>query len=237
MTAPAEIAANLQAIRDRIENARRRARRDDIVTLVAVSKTVGADRIVAAFDAGQRVFGENRVQEGTGKIATLSAQMPGAAWHLIGHLQSNKARAAVDAFTLIESVDSAALAHRLDVLADRSGRTLPVLLEVNVAGEASKHGFLPDEFRVVAEELVRLEHLEIRGLMTVAPLVDDAEKIRSVFRTLRQLRDWARDSFPGTGFRELSMGMSGDFEMAIEEGATMVRIGRAIFGERPMVQT
>jgi pyridoxal phosphate enzyme (YggS family) len=190
---------------------------------------------VEAFDAGQRVFGENRVQEGVSKIALLASEMPGADWHLIGHLQSNKARAAVDAFSLIESVDSVELARRLDRLAAGAGRTLPVLVEINVAGEESKRGLSPSAFRSSVENLLMLEHIEVRGLMTVAPLAPDPEEVRPVFRQLKELRDWACGSFPGTDFRELSMGMSGDFEVAIEEGSTMVRIGRAIFGERPAV--
>lgn len=237
MTANQDIAANIERIRSRIDAARRRSERDDDVTLVAVSKTFGPDRVLQAFEAGQQVFGENRVQEAVAKIADTAPLMPGAEWHLIGHLQRNKARTAVDAFSLIESVDSLDLARRLNVLAEDSGRTLPVLIEINVAGEASKHGFSAEEFRRVAEELVALKWLEVRGLMTVAPLVADPEEVRPVFRSLRQLRDWARDSFPGTVFKELSMGMSGDFEVAIEEGATMVRIGRALFGERPRVTT
>lgn len=230
-----EIAQKLLEVRDRVREAEARAGRSGEVTVVAVSKTVSDERIAEAFDAGQRVFGENRVQEGVSKIARLAPQMPGAEWHLIGHLQRNKARAAADAFSLIESVDSLSLAERLNVLAAEAGRTLPVLVEINVAGEESKHGFAPDGFRSSVERLLLLNHLEVRGLMTVAPLMADPGELRRVFRRLRELRDWARDSFSGTDFRELSMGMSGDFEVAIEEGSTMVRIGRAIFGERPGV--
>jgi PLP dependent protein len=235
VSATGDIAANIERIRSRIEAARRRAGRDDEVTLVAVSKMFGPERVLQAFEAGQHVFGENRVQEAVVKIAATAPQMPGAEWHLIGHLQRNKARPAVDAFSLIESVDSLELARRLDRLAGQTGRKLPVLIEVNVAGEESKQGLTVDEFRRAAEDLLLLDRLDVRGLMTVAPLVGDPEEARPVFRSLRALRDWARDSCPGTGFKELSMGMSGDFEVAIEEGATMVRIGRALFGERPMV--
>lgn len=235
MTAETTIAERLARVRARIDEAVARSGRSESVTLVAVSKTVAPERIEEAFGAGQRVFGENRVQEGVSKIARLSPEMPGADWHLIGHLQRNKARPAVDAFSLIESVDSVTLARRLDGLAAETGRTLPVLIEINVAGEESKHGLSPTDFRSSVQELLMLEHLEVRGLMTVAPLAAATEEVRPIFRTLRELRNWARDSFPGTGFRELSMGMSGDFEVAIEEGSTMVRIGRAIFGERPAV--
>lgn len=230
-----DIAENLQTVRARIREAEARAGRDGQVTLTAVSKTVPPGRIEEAFAAGQRVFGENRVQEGVAKIAQLLPHMPGATWHLIGNLQSNKARAAVDAFSLIGSVDSLRLAQRLDVLSGDAGRTLPILMEINVSGEGSKHGLSPGSFRSLARDLVMLDHLDVRGLMTVAPLVANPADARPVFRELRQLRDWARDAFPGTGFQELSMGMSGDFEVAIEEGSTMVRIGRAIFGERPAV--
>ncbi len=229
------IAENLTRVRARIEAAEAGRGGSGGVTLVAVSKTVCPERIAEAFEAGQRVFGENRVQEAVPKIARLSPQMPGAEWHLIGHLQSNKARAAAESFSVIESIDSTALARRLDVMAAAAGRTLPVLIEINVAGEDSKHGFSPSDFRSSVEALLMLDHLEMRGLMTVAPLTSDPRELRPVFRQLRELRNWARDSFPGTGFRELSMGMSGDFEVAIQEGSTMVRIGRAIFGERPMV--
>jgi PLP dependent protein len=230
------IADNLRHIRKRIEAAEQRVARHHQVTLVAVSKTVASDRIAAAYDAGQHVFGENRVQEGSAKVAELSLRMPGAEWHLIGHLQGNKARAAAEAFSLIESVDSIELARRLDRLAAQSARRLPVLVEINVAAEPSKHGFGPDAFRAFAGDLLTLDHLDVRGLMTVAPLVSDPEEARPFFRAMRDLRDWAHNSFPRGNVRELSMGMSGDFEVAIEEGATMVRIGRALFGERPSVE-
>jgi pyridoxal phosphate enzyme (YggS family) len=227
------VAENLARIQERIHAAERRSGRDGEVTLVAVTKTVDPERIAEAFGAGQRVFGENRVQEGAAKVAALSPSMPGASWHLIGHLQSNKARSAVETFSLIESVDSVRLAQKLDHLAAEAGRVLPVLVEINVAGEESKHGMTVEEFRSCVEELLLFRNLDVRGLMTVAPLAEDKEEVRPVFRALRELADWARNSFPGTGFRQLSMGMSGDFEVGIEEGATMVRIGRALFGVRP----
>lgn len=236
MTSGGNIAGNIERIRERIEAAQQRSGREEPVTLVAVSKTVEPERVIQAFEAGQRVFGENRVQEAVAKIAATVSRMPNAEWHLIGHLQRNKARVAVDAFSLVESVDSVELARRLDDLAGKIGRTLPVLIEINVAGEESKHGLSPAAFHRNAETLAALDHLEVRGLMTVAPLAGDPEEVRPVFRTLRELRDRTRDSFPGTGLAELSMGMSGDFEVAIEEGATMVRIGRALFGERPRVR-
>jgi PLP dependent protein len=159
--------------------------------------------------------------------------MPQGEWHLIGHLQTNKVRMAVRGFTLIESVDSLRLAHKLDREAELALRKLPILLEVNVAGEETKSGFDPERLRASIPELKQLSHLELRGLMTVAPLSADAEDTRWVFRRLRELRDAIRDRFDLSVLSELSMGMSNDFRVAIEEGATMIRIGRAIFGERP----
>ncbi len=205
----------------------------DSVTLVAVSKTMPAESIQEAYDAGQRVFGENRVQEGAAKIAVLSARMPDARWHLIGHLQTNKVKPALEAFGVIESVDSVRLAEHIDRQAEMRRPSVPVLLEVNIGGEAAKSGFEPDGLRTVFPHLLALSHLQLRGLMTVAPLSGDPEEVRPVFRALRELRDDLRDHFPLTDFDDLSMGMSNDYRIAIQEGATMVRIGRAIFGERP----
>jgi pyridoxal phosphate enzyme (YggS family) len=233
VTVADDIAARLRQLHERIADAAARAGRNDRVTLVAVSKTVEPPRIEEAYLAGQRVFGENRVQEGVKKIAELDGRMPDAVWHLIGHLQSNKARVATEAFSLVESVDSLALASKLDRFAADEDRILPVLIEINVAGEASKSGLSPEEFESVAGRLAGLGHLRVRGLMTVAPLVSEPEEARPVFRTLRELRDRSAAHFHGDEFRDLSMGMSGDFEVAVEEGATMVRIGRALFGERP----
>lgn len=229
-----DIAVNLERLQRTIAAAAERSGRPaQAVTLVAVSKTVPADRIREAYLAGQRVFGENRVQEAVAKVAALAEDMLDARWHLIGHLQSNKAGAAVEAFSLIESVDSLKLATRLNALAARHGKSVPVLLEVNVAGEESKEGFSADDFWAAAPRLLQLPHLAVRGLMTVAPLVHDPEEVRSVFRALREMRDRAAEHFGTADFRELSMGMSADFEVAIEEGATIVRVGRALFGERP----
>jgi pyridoxal phosphate enzyme (YggS family) len=224
------LAERLAAVRASIERARLAAGRTDEVLLVAVTKTVGPDAVREAYQAGQRVFGENRVQEGREKIAALSGEMADACWHLIGHLQTNKARQAAGSFALIESVDSIRLAARLDQVAGPS--SVPVLLEVNVAGEESKSGFQSEELRGAMAELRSMEHLELRGLMTVAPLVADPEEVRPVFRRLRELRDELRDEFDLRGFDQLSMGMTNDFPVAVEEGATMVRVGRALFGER-----
>jgi pyridoxal phosphate enzyme (YggS family) len=224
----------LSRVRQRIEAAAQRAGRDtDEVVLVAVTKTVAIERIYEAVEAGQSVFGENRVQEAAGKVAALQEQHPEVHWHLIGHLQTNKAKAAADLFSLIESVDSQKLAARLDGYAAGLGKPLSVLLEVNVAGEPSKSGFSPEALGSCISDLLALPNLELRGLMMIAPPVSDPEEVRWVFRSLRRLRDHLRDRFDTPGFTELSMGMTDDFEVAVEEGATMVRIGRALFGERP----
>lgn len=226
--------ARVHAVRAAIAEAAERAGRDPgEVTLVAVTKTIAAERVREAYDAGLRVFGENRVQEGGAKIATLAPEMPGVDWHLIGHLQTNKIKPAVEAFTVIESVDSLRLAERIDRQMATVGPTMPILLEVNIAGEEAKSGFSADDLREAFPQLLTLRHLELRGLMTVAPLAGDLEAVRPVFRALRDLRDELRDRYPLTGFADLSMGMSNDYQVAIQEGATMVRIGRALFGERP----
>jgi pyridoxal phosphate enzyme (YggS family) len=218
------IAANLAAVRARIDAAAERARRDPAdVTLVAVSKTFPAETVVEAIHGGVTDLGENRVQEGAEKIPAVALAGLEPRWHLIGHLQSNKARPASELFAVIQAVDSVELAERLDRV---TSRPLEILLEVNVAGEASKFGLAAADVRATVKRVRELPNLRLEGLMTVAPFVDDPEEVRPVFRELRGLRD-------SLGLRHLSMGMSGDFEVAIEEGATIVRIGRAIFGERP----
>ena len=219
-------------IQERIEAACRRAGRSpDEVTLVAASKTVEPERLIEAHRAGIRYFGENRVQEAEPKVAALAGLDPPPSWHLIGHLQTNKVRSALECFSLIESVDSV---HLADALAKRARRPLPILLEVNVAGEASKFGFriaetgIPvgaEDLREAFRRIRDLPHLEVRGLMTVAPLVPDPEAVRPVFRTLAKLRD-------ELGLPILSMGMTDDYPIAIEEGATHIRLGRALFGPR-----
>jgi pyridoxal phosphate enzyme (YggS family) len=218
-----DIEANVRDVNRRIERACERSRRSpDEVTLVAVTKGVETSAIRAAFDSGIRDFGENRVQEAEGKIAQLSDLKPAVTWHMVGHLQSNKAKAAVELFDIIHSVDSVRLA---EILSRRAQKTLPVLLEVNVSGEATKGGFSVAETEAAVKEIGQLPNLKLMGLMTVAPFVADPEEVRPVFRKLRELRD-------SLGLKHLSMGMTDDFEVAIEEGATMLRIGRAIFGER-----
>jgi len=231
---PSEV-ASLTAARARVlerieEAARRSGRRADEVRLVAVSKTVGADRLRAAVAAGLDLLGENRVQEALGKVD----EVPGASWHLIGPLQANKARKAVTAFSMIETVDSAGLANRLDRIAGelRGGRPLPVLLQVNVDVDPAKAGFLPDELPGLVPGILGLPNLDVRGLMTVGRLAADAEAARPTFVALRRLSEALRRAEPRLG-ADLSMGMSDDYPVAIEEGATLVRVGRALFGERP----
>jgi len=215
------IAERLAIVRQRLARAAERAGRSPAeVTIVAVGKSFPTQAIEEAAAAGVAHVGENRVQEAAAKIPSLH-HLP-LTWHMVGHLQTNKAKTALELFDIIQSMDSLRLA---EVLSHHAERPVPILLEVNVAGEASKFGFSPQEVLPAAEAAARLPHLDVRGLTTVAPLVSDAEEVRPVFRELRRLRD-------ALGLAELSMGMSDDFEVAIEEGATMVRIGRAIFGER-----
>jgi hypothetical protein len=217
-----DIEHNVREIERRIAQACERAGRlPDEITLVVVTKTFGPPLIEAAFQAGIRNFGENRVQEAKAKIEALAHLKP-ITWHMVGRLQSNKAKAALGLFDIIHSVDSVKLA---EVLSRRAEREIPILLEVNVSGEATKAGFSEGGLSAAVEQISQLPNLEIKGLMTMAPTVSDAEEVRPVFRRLRQLRD-------SLGLEHLSMGMTDDFEVAIEEGATMVRIGRAIFGER-----
>ena len=225
---------NIARVYERIDAAKRRAGRTDTVTLVAVSKTQGADNVAAAYREGLRIFGENRVEEAGPKaaaVAALVAPSPLPQWHMIGHLQSRKAAAVLPWAALVHSVDSAKLASRLS-RAVPPGQQLPVLLEVNVSDEASKDGFAPEALAAAVETIVELPGLRIEGLMTMAPLAEDPEETRPVFRQLRLLRDEMARRYPAASWRHLSMGMSDDFEIAIEEGATLVRIGRAIFGAR-----
>lgn len=206
---------------------------------MAVSKTVEPARIRQAIEAGVRVLGENRVQEAATKIHELenTAAEHKVEWHLIGHLQSNKARRAVELFSAIQSVDGFSLAARLNNLAGEAGKRLPVFLEINLAGEESKAGVAPEEVLPLCEQVSKLPALELKGLMAVPPFLDNPEEVRPYFRRLRQLRDDAqRAGIADEQFKELSMGMSNDFEIAIEEGATLVRIGTALFGERSQPQ-
>ena len=226
------IAERLRAIRERVDGAAHSAGRDPAsVRLVAVSKTFPLDAVREAYAAGQRDFGENRVQEALQKIersTDLSIR-----WHLIGHLQTNKARKAASAFAMIESVDTVELLERLDRGAGESGRTPELLIQVDLAGEAAKHGASPAEVPRLFEAAAACRAARVVGLMTLPPAPDTPEDARPWFRRLRDLRDeWLAAGVPASMLRELSMGMSGDFEVAIQEGATQVRVGTAIFGSR-----
>ena len=228
--------ARLEAINQRIAAACGRAGcQVSEITLVAVSKTVPAARIREAIEAGVRTLGENRVQEAAAKIPELSAISADykVQWHLIGRLQSNKARRAVELFDAVHSVESLKLAERLDNIAGESGRRLPVFIEVNLGGEGSKAGAAPDEVLLLCEQISKFANLELKGLMAVPPFFDDPEDARPFFQRLRRMRDRVgRAGAAGEQFKDLSMGMSNDFEVAIEEGATFIRVGTALFGAR-----
>lgn len=230
------IPENIAEIQKRIAQAAQRSgRRPEEIALIAVSKTHPPERIREAHAAGLRLFGENRVQEFSGKAAALT-DLAGAEWHMIGHLQTNKAGKAAELFSAVDSVDSVKLAEKLDAAARSLGKKLAVLIEINVGNEAAKSGVAPDSPDL--EDLLlaarRFEGLEFRGLMTVPPFTDDPEGARPYFRKLRELRDAiAARKLPAVGTDVLSMGMSHDFQVAIEEGATWVRVGTAIFGLRP----
>jgi PLP dependent protein len=234
---PAEtttIAANLDRIRERIERAASRAsRRPEGITIVAVSKTFPPEAIRAAYDLGLRHFGENRVQEFEDKQPKLADI--GAAWHFIGHLQGNKARRAVNLFDRIDSADSLALGQKLDSAAAAENKRLPILIEVHAGGEQTKSGVAEEEVSALTESLLPFSHLELRGLLAIPPYFDDPERTRPYFRRLRELRDDLSRQI-GHPLPVLSMGMSHDLEVAIEEGATEIRIGTALFGERPRAE-
>ena len=234
--------SRIAAVQERIAAAARRAGRDPAeVTLVAVSKTHSPEEVAAAYAAGLRVFGENRVEEAAPKVAAVAALLdrPSSVvigpssiveWHMIGHLQSRKAEDVLPWASMVHSVDSVKLAQRLSRFA--TAEKLPILLEINVSGEASKYGFQPEELPAAVETIAALPGLALQGLMTMAPIAADPEEVRPVFAALRALRDELARRYPNLDWRHLSMGMTDDFEVAIEEGATIVRVGRAIFGER-----
>jgi hypothetical protein len=218
-----DIRANLERVRERIARAAERAgRRAEDVLLVGVSKTVDVARIRAALAAGLAALGENRVQEARDKIAEIGRVVP---WHLVGHLQTNKVRDALELFDVVHSVDRIDLARELDRRARAKSRRIDVLVQVNMGGEASKGGWPPEAVETAVEAIAALGGVKLRGLMTIPPPVERAEDARAWFRALRKLAE-------RHGLAELSMGMSGDFDVAIEEGATMVRVGTAIFGPR-----
>jgi pyridoxal phosphate enzyme (YggS family) len=242
---PLSIEQNLRRVQERIAEAALRAGRDpSLVTLIAVTKTFPPEVILEGYAAGLRHFGENRPEEGAEKIPIVNTAVPGLrpTWHMVGHIQSRKADLVVGWYDVVHSVDRLKVAQRLSRFAVEAGRELPVLLECNISGEATKFGFLVDRWEEDAAQreaffadcaaVLALPGLRVEGLMTVAPLTDDPETVRPVFGRLRALRDTLRERFPRLAWRELSMGMTDDFEVAVEEGATMVRIGRAIFGPR-----
>jgi len=224
-----DIAANLKNVQQRVAAACARAGRDpSSVTLVTVSKGHPADVVCAAADLGVSLFGESRVQEAKIKVSQCPGRLQ---WHLVGHLQSNKCRDAVHLFAMIQSVDSLALAREINKWAEKSAKTMPVLLEVNVAGESSKFGYSPENVLLELKEINALPKIEVYGLMTVAPWTPEAEKVRPVFRRLGGLKRQCEEIL-GAPLSHLSMGMSGDFEVAVEEGATMIRLGSAVLGPR-----
>jgi pyridoxal phosphate enzyme (YggS family) len=240
-----DLIGNLAHVQERLAVAALRAGRDPSdVTLVAVSKTHPPVVVIAAYEAGVRHFGENRALEGADKIPVVAAALSGPrpTWHMVGHVQSRKAQVVVAHFDCVDSVDRLKVARRLSRFAQDAGRTLPVLLECNVSGEETKYGFdLQDwerneprreAFFAAVEEILVLPGLLVQGLMTMAPFVASAETVRPVFASLRGLLDALRERFPARDWRHLSMGMTHDFEVAVEEGSTLVRIGRAIFGPR-----
>lgn len=225
-----DLRQRLENIRSRIAAAAARAGRPpSAVRLVAVSKTHPPGVVAQAAKLGQTLFGESRVQEAREKIPALSGDLE---WHFIGHLQRNKVRQALPLFSLFHGVDRLEVAQAMDRIAGETNLRVRALLEVNIAGEASKFGYAPDLLRRELPRLLELPRVEIRGLMAMAPHADDPESARPVFRALRHLRDDLRQA-SGRDLPEMSMGMSGDFEIAVEEGATLVRIGTALFGERP----
>jgi PLP dependent protein len=223
------IEENLARVREQIAVAAARAGRvKEEIELVAVSKTHPVEKVQAAFEAGQTLFGESRVQEARAKIPLLPSRLR---WHFIGHLQKNKIRHALPLFELFHGIDSLAVAQEMHRVAEEEGMHPRVLLEINLAGEASKHGFAPEELQRDLEPTLSLGRLTVEGLMTIPPLAPEAEASRHYFVALRELRDKLETEF-NVRLPQLSMGMSGDFPIAIEEGATLVRVGTAIFGER-----
>jgi PLP dependent protein len=246
---PVDVARNLREIRARMGEAALRAQRDpEKVELIAVTKTFPVEMILEAWSAGQRHFGENRPEEAATKIrgalARILAGPPVGApvWHMIGHVQSRKAELVIAHFDVVHSVDRLKIAQKLNDLGSRAGRCIPILVECNVSGEVGKYGYEAAGWQVedrVRERLysevaslVKLPYLQVRGLMTVAPIVEDPVEVRPIFASLRGLRDWLGERFPEADWSQLSMGMTDDFAVAIEEGSTLVRVGRGIFGVR-----
>jgi len=228
-----DLADNLKTIQERIDAACARVgRKPAEVTLLAVTKGHQPEAVKAASDLGLVLFGENKVQEAKAKIPLCPGRLR---WHMIGHLQSNKCRDAVHFFEMIQSVDSLHLAEEINKCCDKQAKTMPILLEVNVAGESSKFGYKPEQLLAELKQVNALPKIEIHGLMTVAPYSTDAEKVRPFFRRMRELKTEC-EQILGAPLPHLSMGMSGDFETAIEEGSTIVRLGTVLFGERSYVK-
>ena len=224
------LAKNLASIQQRINAACARARRDPgSVMLMAVSKGMPPEVVREAADCGLTLFGESKVQEAKAKISMCPGRLR---WQMIGHLQSNKCRDAVHFFEMIQSVDSLELAREINKWSDKQARTMPILLEVNLAGESSKFGFKPEQLLAELDAINALPKIEVHGLMTIAPWTPEPEKVRPIFRQLRELKTQCEEKL-GAPLPHLSMGMSGDFEVAIEEGATIVRVGTLLFGARP----
>ena len=225
-----DLPANWNAVKRHIQAACTRAGRDpEAIALVAVSKGQPPELVCAAAELGQMLFGENRVQEAKAKIPRCPSRLR---WHMIGHLQSNKCRDAIHLFETIESVDSLTLAQEINKWAEKEARTMAVLLEINLAGDSRKFGFSPDQLLAELKQINALPKIELHGLMTMAPWTPEPEKVRPIFRQLRELKVQCEEAL-GAPLPHLSMGMSNDFQIAIEEGATIVRIGSALFGPRP----
>jgi pyridoxal phosphate enzyme (YggS family) len=230
MLSPDEIATNFSTLQQAVAQACAQCGRNpDSVSIMAVSKGHPPETIEAAAAAGLTLFGESRVQEARAKIPVAPGRLR---WHLIGHLQSNKAKDAVQWFEMVQSVDSLGLARELDKQANKAAKTVPILLEINVSGEGTKFGFTPESVLALAETLLPLKRLEVRGFMTIAPWTSQTERVRSVFRSLRLLRDTCEQAW-AIPLPILSMGMSSDYSAAIAEGSTLIRIGTALLGERP----
>lgn len=227
----AEIEKNLNHVKEEINEACKRAGRDPKeVTLIAVSKTKPIEDLRAAYAAGARDFGENKVQELTGKIEEMPADIR---WHMIGHLQRNKVKYIAGKVALIHSVDSYRLAEEINIQAKKNNCTIPILIEVNYAKENSKFGIAPEETKELVQEISELENVKIKGLMTIAPFVEDPEENREIFRGMKELSvDIARENIDNVEMGVLSMGMTNDYIVAVEEGSTMVRVGTGIFGAR-----
>jgi len=227
----ASIKENLRAVKERIEVAAFKAGRDpEKVKLIAVSKVIEIPLIKEAMDAGHRLFGESKVQEATEKIKELGRDVQ---WHMIGHLQRNKVKYIFDLFDMVHSVDNLSLAQEIDKAGKKHERAMDVLIQVNISGEETKFGAEVADARHMIREIASLSYVSVKGLMTIPPFFDDPEDSRPYFKRLRELRDEiGREGIEGISLKELSMGMSNDFEVAVEEGATMVRVGTAIFGPR-----